>query len=238
MHEGLCKCSEFSRLLAIALLNWSDDEGYFMANPILIRGQVFPFEEDSKKVPRALQELSSVGWITLGKDDQGRDVGFVKNFTKHQRVDTAKPSSIKGNFRFLDESGMDQGCFQDESWEEWNGMEVEVELGKGKDLSCPQADDEECLLIWSKTPAMGKQRSSKKQLAQAWKKIKNRPSIETLTQALDAWNDSKKWKEGYCEGIHIWVTNEQWDNLPKPEETGYRSRHPNDTQEQYEIKEL
>ena len=104
MHEGLCKCSEFSRLLAVALLNWSDDEGYFMANPILIRGQVFPFEEDSKKVPRGLQELSGAGWIRLGKDDQGRSVGMVINFAKHQRVDKPKASSIKASSAFQDPS--------------------------------------------------------------------------------------------------------------------------------------
>jgi hypothetical protein len=123
MHEGLCKCSEFSRLLAIALLNWSDDEGYFMANPILIRGQVFPFEDDSKKVPRSLQELSSVGWIRVGKDDQNRDVGMVINFSKHQRVDKPKPSSIKACSTFQDESKNDPRPIQDASKEERKGKE-------------------------------------------------------------------------------------------------------------------
>jgi len=237
-HEIMAGKSEFTRLLALALLNYADDEGYFMASDKLIQGTLFPFLEDSKKIPRAIQDLSRMGYLQIGFLPDGRKAGCIVNFTKHQRVDKPKASNIKACMVLQDESEKDLGCFQDEYQEEWNGMEVEMELGKGKDLSCPQADDEECLLIWSKTPAMGKQRSSKKQLAQAWKKIKNRPSIETLTQALDAWNDSKKWKEGYCEGIHIWVTNEQWENLPKPEETGYRSRHPNDTQEQYEIKEL
>jgi hypothetical protein len=112
LHEGLCKCSEFTRLLAIAILNWADDEGYFMANPILIRGQVFPFEEDSKKIPRSLQELSSEGWIELGIDSQGRAVGKVVNFGKHQRVDKPKPSTIKENSSFQDASKNDLGSIQ------------------------------------------------------------------------------------------------------------------------------
>lgn len=123
MHEGLCRCTDFTRLLAIALLNWSDDEGYFMANPILIRGQVFPFLDDSKIIPRSLQDLSRVGWIELGIDDQGRDVGMIKNFAKHQRVDKPKASSIKGNFQFRDESKIDLRRIQDASKEEGKGRE-------------------------------------------------------------------------------------------------------------------
>ena len=134
MHEGLCKCSEFTRLLAIALLNWSDDEGYFMANPILIKGQVFPFLDDSKMIPRSLQDLSRVGWIQLGKDDQQRDVGMVVNFAKHQRVDKPKPSNIKGCSAFQDASKIDLGSIQDASKEEWKGKEMERNgSGKGKE---------------------------------------------------------------------------------------------------------
>jgi hypothetical protein len=107
------------------MLNWADDEGYFMANPILIRGQVFPFEDDSKKIPRSLQELSSEGWIQLGVDNQGRAVGKVVNFAKHQRVDKPKPSSIKENSTFQDESKMNPRRFQDTSKEEGKGREEE-----------------------------------------------------------------------------------------------------------------
>lgn len=133
MHEGLAGCAEFSRLLAIALLNWADDEGYFMANPILIRGQVFPFVDDSKKVPRGLDELSRVGWIELAKDDQGRDVGRVINFLKHQRVDKPKPSTIKDSWRFQEESKNYLGSISDESKEEGNGREQGKGSGKGKE---------------------------------------------------------------------------------------------------------
>ena len=149
MHEGIASCSEFARLLAIALLNWSDDEGYFMANPILIRGQVFPFLDDSKIIPRSLQDLSRVGWICLGKDDQGRDVGMVKNFTKHQRVDKPKPSSIKANFQFQDASKIDPRLIQDASKEEGNGMEGN---GKGKDLSSKILEREIAESIYKEYP--------------------------------------------------------------------------------------
>ena len=125
MHEGLCSKSEFTRLLAIALLNWSDDEGYFLANPVLIRGQVFPFLEDSTKIPRALQDLSSVGWIELGSDDQGRAVGKIKNFAKHQRVDKPNSSKLKASSVFLDDSTNDLGMILEDSKEEGKGKEEE-----------------------------------------------------------------------------------------------------------------
>jgi len=123
LHEGLCSLPEFTRLLALALLNWADDEGYFMANPAILRGSLFPFLEDSKKIPRSLSELSSVGWIDIGKDSQGRDVGRVRNFSKHQRVDKPKPSEIKASSTFQDASKNNPGSVLDGSKEEWKGKE-------------------------------------------------------------------------------------------------------------------
>jgi hypothetical protein len=97
--------------------------------------------------------------------------------------------------------------------EEGKGREGNKE-GKGKE-SCPQADVPEIAFIWSNSPPAGKMRSSKKQLDAAWKKLRVKPSIEELKAGLDAWNKSEKWRDGYAEGIHIWVTNEQWENLPE-----------------------
>lgn len=73
--------------MAIALLNLSDDHGYFNANPAVVRGEVFPFEESLARVSRALDELSRVGYIAIGTTAAGRRVGNVVNFKLHQRVD-------------------------------------------------------------------------------------------------------------------------------------------------------
>jgi hypothetical protein len=123
MHEKLAEKSEFTRLLAIAILNWADDEGYFMANPTLIKGQLFPFLDDSKIIPRSIQDLSSVGWIELSEDEDGRSIGRVTNFAKHQRVDKPKPSIIKPLWTFQDASKMHPRSIQDASKEEGKGME-------------------------------------------------------------------------------------------------------------------
>lgn len=103
-NEALCQCSEFTRLLALALLNWSDDEGYFIANPIIIKGHLFPFYDDSTIVRRSIDDLSRIGWIEVGKDHEGRAVGRVINFEKHQRIDRPKASKIKEIYRVFDDS--------------------------------------------------------------------------------------------------------------------------------------
>lgn len=223
MHEGLCKCSEFARLLAIAILNWSDDEGYFMANPILIRGQVFPFLDDSKIIPRSLQDLSSVGWIQLGKDDQGRDVGRVLNFAKHQRVDKPKPSNIKGCSTFQDASKIDPRLIQDASKEEGKGME-----GKGRDLLSEIGHTESpdpfqyspfILDAWNTFPAKSRERSSKKKLNDAWNKVKPKPDQQEVLSKLSAWAKSEDWQKEsgqYAPGAHLWINDRKWESETPP----------------------
>jgi hypothetical protein len=223
MHEGLCKYSDFTRLLAIALLNWADDEGYFMANPILIRGQVFPFLDDSKIIPRSLQDLSSVGWIELGTDDQGRSVGRIKNFLKHQRVDKPRPSGIKDSSKFQEPSKNDLGVLQDTSKEEGNGKEEDTEGDKeGNPPNPPRGEWVATALetIWVGCPKLGRERSSRASLEKALKAIpvKHRPTDEELAQSLAAWRESESWKKdggAFVPGIHRWVTARQWQNIPE-----------------------
>lgn len=102
--ERMAALPHATRLLAIALLNVADDEGYFLANPALVRGAVFPFDDDSTAVRRGLDELSEIGFIRLGVDGDGRAVGHVANFLKHQKIDRPNPSRIRVTARFADDS--------------------------------------------------------------------------------------------------------------------------------------
>lgn len=94
-HPILARLDDGTRMLAIALLNLADDEGYFYADPSLIRSEVWPFDDDSTKARRCLERLSEIGWITLVEHVSIGMIGFVVNFTKHQRVDRPSPSKIK-----------------------------------------------------------------------------------------------------------------------------------------------
>lgn len=123
----MAKLPEFTRLMALALLNYADDEGYFHANPVLLRGSLFPFLDDSGKIPGAIHDLSGVGYLQLGSDDKGREVGKIVSFLKHQRVEKPRASSIKPLAIFPDASPKPTGKLPDASRGEWNGMDQ----GKG-----------------------------------------------------------------------------------------------------------
>ena len=129
--ETISPLSDKAKLLAIGLLNFADDEGYFWANPTLIRAAIFPFEDESKTILGLIQELSRAGYISTGKrGDDGRAVGRVINFTIHQRIDKPKQSIIKQNCQFQDESKTRLGTVLDASPLEGKGREQGREQGK------------------------------------------------------------------------------------------------------------
>ena len=83
-----------TRLLAIALLNHSDDEGYFKANASLVRSACFPFDDDSLSIHGGLTELSNIGYIEIRKPAEGKEIGRVCKFLEHQKINRASPSKL------------------------------------------------------------------------------------------------------------------------------------------------
>lgn len=130
-HPVIANLDDGARLLAIGLLNLADDDGFFLANPTLVRNALRPFDEDSTRTRRALDTLSKVGWIEVREHPEQGQVAKVVNFAKHQRIDRPTPSKLATYFnstsprRALDEpstlerKGKEQG-------KEWNGMEEEM----------------------------------------------------------------------------------------------------------------
>lgn len=82
-------------LLAIGLLNHSDDEGYFQAHPSLVRAVVFPFSETSMNIHDMLTELSNIGYLELFEGSDNKKYGLVRNFLKHQRISRPSGSKIR-----------------------------------------------------------------------------------------------------------------------------------------------
>ena len=76
--------------------------------------------------------------------------------------------------------------------------------------------DDPLVLIWSNSPKAARERSSRKQLKTEWGKVKDKPGSAQLLEALNSWNLSQKWQDGFAEGIHRWVKNEGWYDLPAP----------------------
>lgn len=93
LNEELASLSDRARLLAIALLNHSDDKGLFLANPALVRAACFPFDEHSQNVLGGLQELSRIGYVEV-RECSGKTIGRVVNFLEHQRIDKPQKSKL------------------------------------------------------------------------------------------------------------------------------------------------
>jgi len=124
------------RLLAIGLLNLADDEGFFMAHPALIRGDLMPFLDKPGPIQQMLNELEAIGYISLARLEDGRDIGHITNFKKHQVVNKATRSRIKTLYlgpsadtppSLPDDSRSPTVVLPDDSRGEWKGT------GKGKE---------------------------------------------------------------------------------------------------------
>jgi hypothetical protein len=212
-NETIATLPEFTRLLAIALLNYADDHGYFMANHKLIAGNLFPFEEDSKKIPRSIQELSCVDYLELGIDSKGRQVARVVNFDKHQRVDKPKPSIIKEDFIIQEASKNRPRRIQDASKEEGKGIGKEMEQGREGEQGAALAPIVSNQSDWHRDSPMHDLMKRINSLHSTWAKPAqwNRMEMESLKQGTGGQLDE--------------LTDDEWemlrDYLSKPDEKGF-----------------
>jgi hypothetical protein len=144
--EDLSALAPETHLLAVALLNHADDEGYFKAHPKLVEAACRPLREDSKNVPGMLQELSRVGYIALGTGEDGKRYGHIRNFQKHQRVDKPSKSKIAElsiTWDFQEDSENIPRTFQEDSCPELGAGSGEQGAGSGElDSSASEMQDE------------------------------------------------------------------------------------------------
>lgn len=97
-HDRLSELAVESHMLAAALLNYADDAGYFKAQPTLIQGALFPNRPLGDKIQTALLELEKIGYIEIGHDAEGRPLGRICKFNKHQWINRPSESFIKSQF--------------------------------------------------------------------------------------------------------------------------------------------
>jgi hypothetical protein len=74
------------------------------------------------------------------------------------------------------------------------------------------------LSLWNNTPKSSRNRSSKKKVAEAWKRVESKPDQETLLNAINAWCRCEDWKKDsgqFIPGLHIWIKDEKWESLPE-----------------------
>ena len=147
---------------------------------------------------RSLQLLEKVKWLSIDTED-------VKEESATSVPPPCHPSatSVPKNSCFVKGEG------------EGEGEGEEEDIGSASCLATPDVLAE----IWKMVPQVSRTRSSHVKVKKAWGKIKvaDRPSLETLTDALASWNLTEKWQEGFAEGLHIWINDRQWENIPQSE---------------------
>jgi hypothetical protein len=113
-HPILAKQDDATKLLAIALLNFADDEGYFHAEPNVVRGFCRPFDDNSTITRRCLDNLLKIGYIFICENEFYGSIGLIKTFSEHQRIDRPSTSRLKDYYstntrRTLDEHSTEEG---------------------------------------------------------------------------------------------------------------------------------
>lgn len=151
-HEELSALPECTHMLAASLLNHADDEGYFLANPGLIKAACFALRETSVSIQGMLTQLSNIGYIALGKGSDGKRYGRVVKFDEHQRVNRPTPSKIKTLNLVYEDSLNNHGEFNEGSPPERKGKEQGKEIEDARRATRLPADwkptDE--LTAWAK----------------------------------------------------------------------------------------
>ena len=216
--EDLAAVSESAFILAIGLLNHSDDFGYFKANPGLIRSVVFPLREPSVNIQCMLIELSKIEYIELFKGIDGKEYGVVRNFLKHQRVNRPSPSKIEPLRGFSEDSVSDHGGLT--AGKERNREQgKEQGTGKGKELS-PPAQSIPFGIFWNRYP----RKTNKQKAEAAWKKLN--PSEDLLNEIiqnidrrllLDEWSRDRK---DFIPHASTFLNGRRWEDEVVPKTGG------------------
>tara|TARA_R110000772_G_scaffold267931_2_gene393144 strand:+ start:986 stop:1807 length:822 start_codon:yes stop_codon:yes gene_type:complete len=157
------------------------------------------------------------------------EIGTLKeSISILQGIDWLEPLKIQQSATPLPSSPNDLPPVSHDTPNEENSSEENS--SEEKDLSCPSPDEKTILaLIWGMAPSKAKSRSSKKQVAAEWKKIKaaDRPSEDDLCESFTAWAKSDDWTKDrgeFVPGLHLWFKNRKWEDAPEPSKGNTNNR--------------
>ena len=209
--------SDASKLLAIGLLNLADDEGYFFADPRMVRNALRPMDDDSGSTTVALRELSEIGYISVKKHPSHGDIAKIESFLSHQVINKPKSSTIKELYEYgSDTVAIPDGYRLEGKGMEGNGMEQGREGNKAKTKK-PKAKaflSEDFNQFWKAYP----KRLGKGDAESSWTKMAP-PLAEVLT-ALEWLRSSKDWtRDGgqYIPHPATWLNRKGWQD-EKPDD--------------------
>ncbi len=174
--ESLARLPREDRLLAAALLNWADDEGYFRSHPALVAGALFPFDADGRAfVTRGMAHLAEVGFLRFFEGG----IGHIAKFAEHQIINKPTKSrlSLKATVPLIGPDSRttpvvlpeDSGGLPEDSHTEvegkWKGSGREVETEVDKKMSTEPLT----LLVVEPTPDPIKNQATK--VFEHWREV-------------------------------------------------------------------
>jgi hypothetical protein len=146
-HEGLSALPESTHLLAAALLNYADDDGYFNANPKLVQAECFPLREPSVSIHDSLTALARQGYLRIGTGPDGRRYGHIVNFHQHQHINRKTDSKIKPLEIVWEPSCTTHGALMESSRLEGKGREQGKGMEQGGAYAAPAAPPRQTELL-------------------------------------------------------------------------------------------
>ena len=163
--EKIGSLSFGARLLFLCSLNLCDDEGYLRWNAFYLASHAFMYDDvKTDTVEKWMNELVDNELVTIyrvGKTQQ--PIGYIINFTKHQRIDKPQPSKYSDlNNKANDTDSED---FSDSKNDSKNDSTTEKEKEKewNKDIDKKEINKEKISQSGlSSTPTAQKEKSSAK----------------------------------------------------------------------------
>jgi len=213
---------------SVALLPHVDDEGYFNANPALLKAHCAPLRNDitPQVVDRILGELDAIGYTRRGQCvADGRTYGQVVGFSRHQVINKKKPSAIKCLEIAWERCGNSAVAvpesYNTEVEVEGNGMEelpsspqaamgdVDSKHEQPKPDTQPAKYHDDFNVFWKEYP----RKIGKDAAFTAWKKAKHKPGLPEILAAIQRARGSPKWlKDGgeYIPNPATWLNQGRW----------------------------
>lgn len=217
-HEDLSALPEITHMLAAALLGYADDEGYFNANPALVKSECLPLRESSVSTQTSLQQLVEIGYIQIGRGEDGKRYGRVVKFDEHQRVNRPTPSKIKTIGIVWEDSVTAHAELSEPSSPERKGT------GKGREeenSSCaaPASPSPAVDLLPAEPPVIGFLLNDGSEFGLSQQQLDEfqqlYPAIDVLQQAkaLKAWcianSKNRKTRSGALKFVNGWLSRAQ-----------------------------
>ena len=223
-HPVLARKSDTVKLLAVGLLNYADDEGYFLADPLLVRGALRAFDDNSSRTRDALDELSQIGYVEVSTHATHGDIGRVVSFLTHQRIDRPNPSKLAHLF---DSTSVRRALVANASTEQ--GREQGTGKGKEQGMDIPARQLAES--VYEAYPRKVGRPVALRAIARALTTTDH----ETLLKATVAYAEARRGQDQQFTPMPATWFNQQryldepstWTNSPaiKPKERNERTEH-------------